>query len=306
MSTDVRPENFQRYIDRHKIFPQKEQVDEQYVLDCGDVLNIEVAGTEKSFKELRTISLEKTFFYPEIGLVLIQEMTAGQLNASITSSFASSSSCSSPSPIIAEPHVTIEVVQPRKNIYIGGSVRQPGYYAPCGKHRAIEWLLLAGGLSEFDVEMWHTRIPDTLADTETPVISAEVSSLIQNLHTYLVKKEQKNNLWVQGGDILFVSPEAPFHIQGTERTDQPFYIVGSVRNPGTYQYKADYTVLHALLLSGGMEMRDITNHVTIMREKEGRTQHIRVKLRDMLEQNDFEQNTPLLPGDLIVVGPAGY
>jgi polysaccharide export outer membrane protein len=74
-------------------------------------------------------------------------------------------------------------------------------------------------------------------------------------------------------------------------TRRPFYIVGEVRNPGSYPYVAGMTVINAIALAGGFTYRARESSFYIKRtDKAGQTGRI-----------DANQETPVQPGDVIMV-----
>jgi polysaccharide export outer membrane protein len=72
---------------------------------------------------------------------------------------------------------------------------------------------------------------------------------------------------------------------------RPFYIIGEVKQPGSYSYVADMTVLNAIALAGGFTYRANEDYF-VLRRRAGAT------TRDVLQAN---ADTPVLPGDIITV-----
>ena len=70
---------------------------------------------------------------------------------------------------------------------------------------------------------------------------------------------------------------------------RPFYIIGEVTNPGSYQYVNGMTVTNAVALAGGFTYRADHNDITITR---GGSKG---------PQTDVKSNTEVLPGDIIEV-----
>jgi len=68
---------------------------------------------------------------------------------------------------------------------------------------------------------------------------------------------------------------------------RPFFIIGEVRNPGSYPYVAEMTVLHAVAIAGGFTPRASKQNIHIQR---GRREGIRA-----------QNNSPVQPGDIITV-----
>jgi len=70
----------------------------------------------------------------------------------------------------------------------------------------------------------------------------------------------------------------------------PFYILGEVRNPGSYEYQPDLDLFKAIAIAGGYTTRAVKSHATIIRKVNGK------KIR-----MNATEDTELLPGDSIKV-----
>jgi len=71
---------------------------------------------------------------------------------------------------------------------------------------------------------------------------------------------------------------------------RPFYIIGEVNNPGSYQYVNGMTVINAVALAGGFSYRADQDDIIITRGgSEGR------------KIEDVKADTPVLPGDIVEV-----
>jgi len=71
---------------------------------------------------------------------------------------------------------------------------------------------------------------------------------------------------------------------------RPFYILGEVRNPGSYPYVNGMRVMNAIALAGGFTYRAREGHMKINRDIDGKMQEL-----------DADQATVVLPGDVIEV-----
>jgi polysaccharide export outer membrane protein len=69
---------------------------------------------------------------------------------------------------------------------------------------------------------------------------------------------------------------------------RPFYILGEVKNPGSYPYVNGMRVVNAIALAGGFTYRARQSKMTIKRAEHGRTEAA-------------DGNTVVLPGDVIEV-----
>src|SRR5262249_22307123 len=86
------------------------------------------------------------------------------------------------------------------------------------------------------------------------------------------------NLALKANDTVFV-PEAT-----------RIYVTGEVRNPGAFPFRSDLTVRQAIGLAGGFTEDASKGGAKIVREVNGGTDTLKVKLEDRMQ-----------PGDTIVV-----
>lgn len=71
---------------------------------------------------------------------------------------------------------------------------------------------------------------------------------------------------------------------------RPFYILGEVKNPGSYPYVNGMRVMNAIALAGGFTYRAREGHMKINRDVGGQVQEL-----------DADQSTVVQPGDVIEV-----
>ena len=71
---------------------------------------------------------------------------------------------------------------------------------------------------------------------------------------------------------------------------RPFFIIGEVKNPGSYPYQHGMSVVNAVALAGGYTYRAREGHVLIKRAKDERG-----------EEAEADESTLVLPGDVIRV-----
>jgi polysaccharide export outer membrane protein len=78
-------------------------------------------------------------------------------------------------------------------------------------------------------------------------------------------------------------------------------VVGQVRQPQSLAYRDGLSVLDAILAVGGVTEFAAPNRARIVRSEGGAKQEIRVRLGDLVDKGDLDENVPLRPGDVIVV-----
>jgi polysaccharide export outer membrane protein len=66
-------------------------------------------------------------------------------------------------------------------------------------------------------------------------------------------------------------------------------------------YREGLTVLDVVLQSGGLATYAAGNRARILRKKDGKDTEIRVKLQNLIENGDFQQNVPMQAGDILIV-----
>ena len=71
---------------------------------------------------------------------------------------------------------------------------------------------------------------------------------------------------------------------------RPFFILGEVKNPGSYAYVPDMTVLTAVAIAGGFTFRASENEVSVTRKREG-----------VAREASAGRDARILPGDTIYV-----
>jgi polysaccharide biosynthesis/export protein len=78
-------------------------------------------------------------------------------------------------------------------------------------------------------------------------------------------------------------------------------VVGQVAKPSPVPYHQGMTVLDAILAVGGLTQFASGNRARIVRTENGKETVIHVKLSDLLNSGDVQQNVPLKAGDVLVV-----
>ena len=78
-------------------------------------------------------------------------------------------------------------------------------------------------------------------------------------------------------------------------------VVGEVLRPQAVPYRSGMTVLDVVLAVGGLNPYAAGNRAKLIRRENGKDTEIRVKLEDLLNDGDMNQNVPVKPGDVLVV-----
>ncbi len=178
-------------------------------------------------------------------------------------------------------------------VFVLGEVNKPGAFRLKGEMRLLEALAHAGGLTEkAGVERAY-------------VLRGRTVRLPVDLAALLTRGEQRHNVALQPGDLVFVP----------EDLENRVYVVGDVNRPGVFPLRHAPTLLTALTQAGGVNLRNQPNEALILRRNNGgagaatngnAAERIRVELPPLL-RGDLTKDLPLRPGDVVFVpqGPVG-
>jgi polysaccharide export outer membrane protein len=173
---------------------------------------------------------------------------------------------------LRNPQVSIEVVKVRSRIAsVLGEVERPGRYPLEGQISLLELLAMAGGAKTdaADVAVVLRRNKDQ------PPTRLEV-----RIANRQAPGREIEDLSLQPGDVIYVV-QVP-----------RFYVYGEVNRAGAYPLNADFNVMRALSVAGGVTGRGSERRIELRRTdpKTGEVHKMRAQATD-----------PILPGDVIYV-----
>ncbi len=90
------------------------------------------------------------------------------------------------------------------------------------------------------------------------------------------------------------------------RFTEQIRVVGEVANPMTLPYRESITVLDVIIAVGGLTDFAAGNRATIVRNVNGKTITLQVKLEDLLKDGDVNANLYMQPGDVLFVPEAWF
>jgi len=82
---------------------------------------------------------------------------------------------------------------------------------------------------------------------------------------------------------------------------QQIRVVGQAVSPMALQFKQGMTVLDVMIQVGGLAEFAAGNKARILRKTADGEVEIRVRLRDLLNDGDIEQNIEMMPGDVLII-----
>jgi polysaccharide export outer membrane protein len=97
------------------------------------------------------------------------------------------------------------------------------------------------------------------------------------------------------------SPQVNIIVSTPISTFSQVKVIGQVAKPQAIPYREGMTLLDLVLQAGGVAQFAAANRTKIIRMEDGKQKEIKVKLGDLLQKGDLEQNLPVRPGDVVVV-----
>ena len=94
-------------------------------------------------------------------------------------------------------------------------------------------------------------------------------------------------------------------VSGVGDPTQQVRVVGEAADPQAFSYRSGMTLLDAIVEAGGLSREADGNGAVIVRQTNGSTREIPVRLADLVRDGDSTANVLLEPGDVIVI-PEGF
>ena len=82
---------------------------------------------------------------------------------------------------------------------------------------------------------------------------------------------------------------------------QQIRVVGQAVSPSALQYKQGMTVLDVMIQVGGLSEFAAGNKAKVVRKTADGEVEIRVRLSDLLNDGDIQQNIKMMPGDVLII-----
>jgi polysaccharide export outer membrane protein len=230
-----------------------------YRLGPGDVIRITVYNNPDLTTEAQ-ITQQGRITFPLIGEIQIGGMEKSQAEQIIARRLGEGG-------FVVKPQVNLLVLGYKsQQISVLGQVNRPGKFPIEQASTLADLLAMAGGISQ------------TGADVITHIAKAPDGQTTKrdiDIHEALKNGEMDKNFPVSNGDIIFV-PRAPL-----------FYIYGEVQRPGAYRLEKEMTVMQALSVGGGLNLRGTERGIRINRQGSGgKVETFETKMTDLVKEND--------------------
>ncbi len=235
--------------------------DSGYMLDVGDVLEIQLVGPNEYIEEL-SINSDGSISMPNIGKVVIAGLSLNDASQLVKSKVNSAL-------IGNEAFISLTEIRD-VNIVVTGNAENPGIYTLTGNSNILHALSAAGGISKFGSLREINLIRDNI--------------IIETLDIYDLLIEGKYNLKkrLRSGDVVFV-----------EAVKNIVTIDGAINRPAMYEALDDQKLISIINYANGITRNADRENISLERLSEGALKTIPVPNDSYFEAINVED------GDLI-------
>ncbi len=78
-------------------------------------------------------------------------------------------------------------------------------------------------------------------------------------------------------------------------------VIGQAARPQALPYRREMSLMDVLIAVGGVTEFAAGNRASIIRNVDGKQQRLAVRLDDLIKEGDISANTPMRPGDILVI-----
>jgi len=266
------------YIKLHPETMNREKID--YKVGGYDVLSITVYEEADLSRNHVRVAADGFISFPLIGRLKVDNLATSEIEQLITRKLMEGQ-------FLFDAHVSVMVEEYRSKQYlILGSVKAPGKYYLREQERFLDAISRSKGI---DFEQGGKQA--MIIRTENQNTEYERKIVIRiDLEGLLNGSDQLSNVLLQDNDVLYF-PKPEF-----------FYIIGQVKNPGSYPYlQKRVTLVEAISMAGGFTQIAARNRTRIIRVENGVEKIIEVKVDAITNSGKKGQDVTVQPEDIIVV-----
>lgn len=253
---------------------------DEYRLGRNDVLDVVVydhpelssARAEMGRSAGTTVRKDGAIHLPVVGAIPAAGLTLTEFEDKLREAVAR---------YVVAPHVTVEILRHEsQKFFVLGQVKQPGAFPVDGDTTLLEGLGLAGGL-------------DPMANLEAATVIRAGELLPINLADIVRRGDTSRNVYMRGGDVVFVPDNA----------DQKVFVLGEVTTPKVVAMApGGMTLAEALASAGGPVPARARRELAVIRGGYAKPVVYRIDLERALL---VDEQVRLRPGDRVVVAPTG-
>lgn len=239
-----------------------------YLLGPQDTLTITVFE-HPNLSGKFNVEADGAFIFPLIGRMNAAGLTPRAVEAELAKRLRDG--------YLKDPQLNVTVDQYRsQRVFVIGAVGQPGPLVLSGNTTLIEALARAGSAtseSVGDAIVVRGRAGGQAVGPVLPDLAGNAEIVRVDL-AQLERGALAQNIVLRDGDTILVP------------RGEPVFLLGQVRNPGSYSVRKDTTVLQLLALGGGATERGATNRIKVVRVVDGKKQELKLKLDDVVRAGD--------------------
>ena len=230
--------------------------DGSYVLDFGDVLEIQLTG-QKSQSYTTPIKRDGSINIPEIGKIFISGQSLDNavdvINNKVKSNFNGVD--------VFSTLISIRDIQ----IIVSGNVDNPGPYTLNGNSTLFHALAVSGGPSKTG----SFRKIELVRDDKIIESADLYDTFIFGRSTFSTR--------LRSGDLIFVRPVSNL-----------VSVTGAVKRPGTYELKEDENLSSAIMFANGINNRADLTEISLIRLRGGTIR--KIPINNQIEFNNILSN----------------
>ena len=238
---------------------------QDYTVGEDDVITVTVYNQPQLSTKVR-VSGDGTIILPLLGPIRVKGLNVLEISKKLTELYADG--------YLVAPQVSVFIDEfSSKKATILGMVKHPGHYAIRQHTSLLEFISMAGGLTDdAGATAILTRRPSSGETGDVETVQIDIARLIE-------KGETSQNIAIRHGDSIYI-PKM-----------EVVYINGEVRKPDKYKYEKGTTVIMAITLASGFTDKASPGNIKIIRKING--EDVVITKTNMDE--------PVLPNDIIVV-----
>ena len=262
-------------------FPRaREHTGRDYTVGGYDVLKMTVYEEADLSREAVRISADGYISFPLIGRVDVNGLTTSEIEDLISGKLAGGQ-------YLLDAHVSVMVTGYNSKRFLTlGAVKNSGGYPLQAQERVLDAISRAGGINFEQAGKKGMIIRTVNQDANNGqkiVINLDLQGLLKG-------GDQISNIFLEDKDVLYVP------------TAEHFYIMGQVKNPGSYLLtERRITLVEAISMAGGFTPIAGRNRTRIIRVESGVEQIIVVKVDAITNAGKKIQDVLIRPEDIIVV-----
>jgi polysaccharide biosynthesis/export protein len=255
--------------------------EDDYTVGGHDVLSIIVFGEKELSRKYVQISTEGFITFPLIGRVLIEGLTASEIEKLLVERFAEGQ-------YLLDAQITVSIVKYLSKKYsVLGAIKKPGVFQLKSAEHLLDALSNAGGVNFKDAGKSSMIIRSSDIDGKVSntkiVISVELDSLLKDA-------DQISNLSILDKDVIYIPSK------------ERFYIMGEVRKPGSYTFTTqNMTIVEAIGTAGGFTTIAARNKTRIIRIENNIEKIITINVDAITKSGQKVHDIQIQPGDIIIV-----